>query len=170
MELRTDVYFSIGSNLGDRLSNLQNAVNEMAEHIGVVGSVSSVYESDPVGFESDDKFLNACVKAETILSPPEVLAAINRIEKKMGRLRNSDGSYASRTLDIDIIFFGQKVLAGDDLRIPHPRFTERLFVLLPLNDIDPHLTDPISGIAISQLLKRCKAPSGIRRTEQVLFI
>ncbi len=170
MELRTEVYFSIGSNLGDRLSNLQNAVNEIAKHTGEVSSVSPVYESDPVGFDCDEKFLNACVKVETTLSPPEVLAIINMIEKKMGRQRNSGIGYTSRTLDIDIIIFGQKVLARDDLHIPHPRFKERLFVLLPLNDIDPHLQDPLSGIAISQLLKSCKDLSGIKLTELSLFI
>jgi 2-amino-4-hydroxy-6-hydroxymethyldihydropteridine diphosphokinase len=170
MELRTAVYFSIGSNLGDRISNLRNAVHELSEHVGQVTNVSPVYESEPVGFESNDQFLNACVKVETELSPQEVLATIHRIENKMGRIRNPDGSYASRTLDIDIILYGQKVLSSHELRIPHPLYKDRLFVLLPLTDIDPHLIDPLSGIAISTLLKSCGDTSGISRTDEVLFI
>jgi 2-amino-4-hydroxy-6-hydroxymethyldihydropteridine diphosphokinase len=170
MELVTPVYFSIGSNVGDRLHYLQAAVQGISDTIGDVTAVSPVYESDPVGFQSNRKFLNACVKADTELSPHEVLSIINRIEKNAGRERNNNGTYTDRTLDIDIILFGQKVLASDDLKIPHPGYMDRLFVLLPLNDIDPHLSDPISEVAISQLLKSCNDTCGISLTDLRLFI
>ena len=165
-----EVYFSIGSNIGDRLNHLRNALEKLSLSIGDITAVSPVYESDPVGFESQEKFLNACVRLETLLSPFEVLATINHIERESGRERNNDGSYRDRTLDIDIILFGQKVLASEDLKIPHPNYTDRLFVLVPLNDINPHLTDPVSGVAISSLLKNCHDTSGITLTEHQLII
>lgn len=170
MELTTDVYFSIGSNIGDRLGFLRSAVEELSKHVGSVIAVSPIYESDPVGFESKDKFLNACVRLETVLSPHETLAAINRIEREFGRQRTNVPGYSDRTLDIDIILYGQKVFNDNYLTIPHPHFRDRLFVLLPLRDIDEHTIDPVSGVAISRLLKSCKDTSGIYCTDLRLFI
>lgn len=153
------VVLSLGSNLGDRYTTLQNAISTISSKIGKVTAESFIYESEALGFESKDRFLNMCVQVETKLTPLEILELINSIEKENGRVRNSNIEYTSRSLDIDIIFYNDLILELPALKIPHPRFTERLFVLVPLNDITSDLLDQRTFLNVEQLLVNCQDKS-----------
>lgn len=153
------VVLSLGSNLGDRYTTLQNAISTISSKIGKVTAESFIYESEALGFESKDRFLNMCVQVETKLAPLEILELINSIEKENGRVRNSNFEYSSRSLDIDIIFYNDLILDLPKLKIPHPRYTERLFVLVPLNDITSDLLDQRTFLNVEQLLVNCQDKS-----------
>lgn len=142
------VYLSLGSNLGDRKENLEKAL-ELLSHRLRVKSISSLYETEPVGNQMQPKFLNIAVKAETTLEPAGLLLLLKGIERKMGRLPGPKNS--PRTIDIDIILFDKSIVKTPNLTIPHPRFSERAFVLVPLQEIEPDAIDPVSRKSISQL-------------------
>lgn len=144
------VYLSLGSNLGDKKENLEKAL-ELLSHRLRIKSISSLYETEPVGNPSHPKFLNIAVKAETALEPSSLLLLLKGIERKMGRVPGPRN--APRTIDIDIIIHGDKVIKTPNLVIPHPRFSERAFVLVPLKEIEPQLKDPLTGKGIDTLIK-----------------
>ncbi len=147
-------YLSLGSNLGNREELLITAIALIKKRCGKVLSIGKIYETPPLGFESDSKFLNTCVKLQTILSPKELLIELQKIELDLGRVHKSGSGYQSRLIDIDIILMDDPMIISDDsLELPHPRFRDRLFVLLPLHDIDGSLIDPITGKSISELIK-----------------
>ena len=126
-------YLGIGSNLGDRLAHLQGAVDGLAATDGiVVVAVSAVFETDPIGPEQPD-YLNAVVAVDTTRSPRALLAACQRLEAHAERVR--EVRWGPRTLDVDIVFYGDDTVDEPDLRIPHPRWQERDFVLAPLSDL-----------------------------------
>jgi 2-amino-4-hydroxy-6-hydroxymethyldihydropteridine diphosphokinase len=152
MEISNIVYFSLGSNLGNRLSNLENALVEIKKSIGDIARCSSVYSTQAVGFESDADFLNICVKCYTKYNPDEVLTYIGIIEKELGRVRSKTERYSSRTIDIDIILFNEYHIQHKNLQIPHSEYQNRLFVLLPLIEISPELRDPRNNELISNCL------------------
>ncbi len=128
-------YLSIGTNLGDRSANISRAVRLLGR-AGTVLRQSSVIETEPEGFVSEHKFLNACVAIDTLLPPRELLAATQKIEKEMGRTEKSEnGKYKDRLIDIDILLYGNITFDDEDLHIPHPRMTERDFVMRPLGEI-----------------------------------
>ena len=129
-------YLGIGSNLGDRLANLQAAVDgiDAAEGVAVV-AVSPVYETDPVGGPEQGDFLNAVVAVETALSPRELLQLAQRLEAEAHRVRVE--KWGPRTLDVDVLLVGDEEVHEADLQIPHPRMWERGFVMVPLGDLDP---------------------------------
>lgn len=153
------VIFSLGSNQGNKSNYLEKALAEIEQRIGIISKKSFIYETEPVGFESNDSFLNACIEVKTILNPIEILAITQQIEFENGRLVKSLSGYASRTLDIDIIFFNALVLKSDTIQIPHPRYSERLFVLIPLCDIVPEFQDPRNALTITQLKSLCSDTS-----------
>ena len=153
------VIFSLGSNQGNKSNYLEKAVVEIEQRIGKISQKSFVYETEPVGFESNDSFLNACVEVNTILNPNEILSITQQIEIENGRSVKSLSGYTSRTLDIDIIFFNSLVLESETIQIPHPRYSERLFVLIPLCDIVPDLKDPTNTLTIKQLKAVCSDTS-----------
>jgi 2-amino-4-hydroxy-6-hydroxymethyldihydropteridine diphosphokinase len=129
----TRAYLGIGSNLGDRLANLQGAVDGLAATPGIeVVAVSRVYETDPIGPDQPD-YLNAAVAVDTTLSPRALLAVGQALEAAAGRVR--DVRWGPRTLDVDILWFGDEEVDEPDLQIPHPRWGERDFVLAPLCDL-----------------------------------
>lgn len=129
-------FLSLGSNLGDKKSNLQKAINMLGERAGEVLAVSSFIETEPWGFVSDNVFLNACVKIDTALTPQELLVATQKIEKALGRTHKSDGGqYSDRPIDIDILLYGDIVVDDENLKIPHPYMYERDFVTVPLKEI-----------------------------------
>ena len=162
MEIKHQVYLSLGSNLGDRLNNLNFAIDAI-ERIGEITKKSSIYECKAIGFESNDLFYNCCVEIQTSLTPFQLLKELNVIEKNAGRIRFNDGQYHSRNLDIDILFFQDKVINHEDLIIPHPKYHERNFVLIPLFEIGNELIDPKQLVSISQILSKCKDKSVLKK-------
>lgn len=151
--MRHTVYISLGSNLGDRHKIIEDAIVAIEREIGPVCRRSSLIETEPVGFISEHLFLNQVIEVSTILSPEELLQRTQDIERGLGRIQKSvDGGYQDRTCDLDIILYDDLVLSSDILKIPHPRFRHRRFVLIPLSEIAPEVIDPVSGKTISELL------------------
>lgn len=130
------VYLSLGSNLGDRKYEIKRAVELIGERIGAVERVSSLYETEPWGFSSDNMFVNAAVCVSTQLTPRALLEATQAIERDMGRTAKSvNGQYHDRTIDIDILLYDNIKVDEPDLKIPHPLMNERDFVMKPLKEI-----------------------------------
>ena len=153
MSRRTPVSVAIalGSNLGDRLSHLAFAVDQLRLHLTGL-RVSSWHQTDPVGVGPQPRFLNGALVGKTDLSARELLEELLRIERARGRERPYMG--AARTLDLDLVLYGDVTLDEPGLRVPHPRFRERLFVLKPLAEIAPDWRDPETGLTISDLLRK----------------
>lgn len=150
------VYLSIGSNMGDKLEMLKWACSEIEKKIGPLQKKSSVYETEPWGFETDERFFNQVVILATTMKAERVLVAAQAIEKKMGRETKHTGKrYSSRPIDIDIVYFGNYIVKTENLQIPHPRMTERLFVLVPLNEIASDLIHPEINKTTSELIEIC---------------
>ena len=141
----TRAYLGLGSNLGDRLGHLQRAVDALAATAGVtVVAVSSVWETAPVGGPAQADFLNAVVAIDTGLAPADLLAVARAVEQGEARVRTVH--WGPRTLDVDILLYGDERVDASDLEIPHPRMEERAFVLAPLHDVAPDRVDrPADG-------------------------
>lgn len=144
------VYLGLGSNLGDREAALREALRKLESPGLRLLRVSSVYETEPIGFSNQGWFLNLCAEMETTLFPKQLLQRTQRLEREMGRKRTvKDGP---RIIDIDILLYGNAVVDTDDLRIPHPRYRERRFVLAPLAELKPALRDPETGKSVTEML------------------
>jgi 2-amino-4-hydroxy-6-hydroxymethyldihydropteridine diphosphokinase len=148
------IFLGIGSNLGNRQENLNIALRRVREKVGNVLISSSVYETEPWGFDTDNQFLNMVVKAETEIGPSALLEVLLGIEKSMGRTRDSE-QYSSRIIDIDILFYDDLVVNTENLQIPHPNICERKFVLMPMAEIAPEFIHPELNRAVSYLLETC---------------
>ncbi len=134
------LYLSLGTNLGDRRSNLETALTHIAREVGTVISSSDVIETEPWGFDSSNSFLNMAVKVETLLQPLEVLHATQDIERQMGRSEKSvNREYKDRLIDIDLLLYDDIVMNTPELTIPHPLMYQREFVMKPLLQIAPEL-------------------------------
>jgi 2-amino-4-hydroxy-6-hydroxymethyldihydropteridine diphosphokinase len=154
------IYLGLGSNIGDRQANLEAALAGLPA-IGVrVTRASPVYETEPVDFTDQRWFLNLVVEAETELFPLQLLARLQRIERDLGRVRTV--AKGPRTLDIDILLYGQAVIQRPDLEIPHLRMAERRFVLAPLADLAPDLRHPVTRKTVRELLEAAP-PAVVRR-------
>lgn len=130
------VYLGLGSNLGNRKENIDEAMRMIGEEVGIVERRSSNIETEPWGFSSSNRFVNAAVRCLTALSPRELLMATQAIERKMGRTgKSKDGQYHDRIIDIDILMYDDITVNEADLKIPHPLMAEREFVLKPLKEI-----------------------------------
>lgn len=161
------VYLSIGSNLGDRISNIEKSFKLITEKIGEIVLSAPIYENPPIGFESTELFLNTCIGIETTLSPNQLLIKTQEIEIELGRTNKSTAqNYSSRIIDLDIIFYDELIIENKNLTIPHKHFRNRNFVLKPLNDITPDLRDPISGFTIQYLHTICKDKSELTLLNQ----
>ena len=146
------VCLSLGSNLGPRETYLRKALQALDKELGSLVKCSSFYETLPWGFSSDSLFLNAAACYDTLLSPEEVLAVTQQIEKSLGRKEKSrQGQYADRCIDIDILLYDDRVMQTPDMILPHPHMAERMFVLEPLAEIMPHLLHPQLRKTILQL-------------------
>ena len=129
------VYLGLGTNLGNKLENIKNALDALKKKFGEPILVSSIYKSDAWGFKSPDSFLNLVASYNIKLNPDEALDICLSIEKKLGRKERTGSGYESRIIDIDILFFGDLIINQNNLKIPHPLIKKRLFVLEPLIEI-----------------------------------
>ncbi|WP_446776744.1 2-amino-4-hydroxy-6-hydroxymethyldihydropteridine diphosphokinase [Macellibacteroides fermentans] len=145
------VYFSLGTNIGDKRNNMITAVALLSERVGNVLALSDLYETTPWGFLSENNFLNAALMMETTLSPCEILAITQEIERVMGRTQKSDGEYHDRVIDIDILLYDDWVIDTPLLTLPHPLMHQRSFVLGPLSEIAHTCIHPVLKRSIGEL-------------------
>lgn len=155
-------FLQLGTNQGEKFINLENALNLINEEIGMVISSSSIYETEPWGYEDKETFLNQIIKIGTQHNPEIVLAKCMDIENRLGRIRTKSG-YEPRTIDLDILFYGNSIINKNNLQIPHPRLHERKFVLIPLCDIAPDFNHPIFKNTIQKLLENCTDKGWVKK-------
>jgi len=154
------VYLSLGSNVGDRKLNLEKALQLLSRWLQIE-QVSSLYETEPMGYVEQPYFLNAVCCAQADIGPLQLLSLIKGIETSLGRVPSFPN--APRSIDVDILFYDSLVMETPELTIPHPRIEERAFVLIPLLELDATLVHPISGERISDLVARVHGKEGVKK-------
>jgi len=154
------IYIALGSNLGDRAANLVRAIDALNSASIRVVRQSSLYITEPVEAPGQGRFLNAVVEAETSLLPLQLLHALLKIERELGRRRITP--HGPRSIDLDLLFYGSSVMRSKELEVPHPRMTERRFVLIPLAQIAPELRHPVLHKSVAQLLAETPDRSEVR--------
>lgn len=156
-------YVGLGSNLGDRAGNLLLAVRGLLEASFAVQRLSAIYETEPVGIESDLDFLNMAAEVQVShISAAQMMARMLRIEYLLGR-RRSETEKIPRTVDLDLLFYGAAQSATEFLNLPHPRLHLRKFVLVPMNEIAPHVVHPVLQKTIQEILAACEDGSAVKR-------
>jgi deoxyguanosine kinase len=155
MKSQHQVILSLGTNQGLKLENIEHCIELLHNEVGTISKVSSLYESDSWGFESDS-FYNCIVVMHTNLPATKLLKKILKVESKMGRVRENTAEYKSRIIDVDIIAFDNEVIEEENLQIPHPLLHKRLFVLLPLQELISNWMHPKNNYSITELLKNCE--------------
>lgn len=156
------VFLSLGSNLGDRLSNIQQAVSQLAmsEKVKIL-KTSSFYETEPWGNKNQEWFLNAALALDTELSCDELLYLCQNIEVQLGRIRNKNDKWTQRAIDIDILMYDDELIAKPDLIIPHPYMHKRAFVLVPMLEVKSDLVHPVFKKTISELYDELDNPEDV---------
>ena len=167
MKIQRLTYLSLGSNQGRKLNNLQEAIYEIAESIGAIHKISSVYKSDSWGFKGND-FYNICIAVSTYLPPEELLKNILNIETKLGRKREQNNKYTNRKIDIDILLFDDEIVFSKNIIIPHPRMLDRKFVLVPLAEIAGNTLHPIEKKTLTICLNNTIDTSEIHKISSKL--
>jgi len=155
------VYLGLGSNVGDREAQLQEALGKLEAPDLRLQRVSSVYETEPIGLREQAWFLNLAAEFRTDLFPKQLLHRIQRVERELGRKRVVLNG--PRTIDIDILLYGNAVINAGELTVPHPRYRERRFVLEPLAELNPSLRDPVTGRSVAELLRDLRGQAVRRR-------
>jgi 2-amino-4-hydroxy-6-hydroxymethyldihydropteridine diphosphokinase len=149
-------YLLLGSNMDDRLAHLKNAQSEIAKRIGTIQGTSSYYESQAWGDTLQENYWNICLEVSTELTAEDVLATALSIEDALGRVRTTQ--WAARTIDIDVLFYGENVIKTKDLEVPHPRIQERNFVLIPMMELNGDFVHPVLQLPIDELFFECNDP------------
>ena len=158
-------YLSIGSNMGDRLKIFQKAIQLLGKDDRIkIETVSSIYETDPVGYTNQACFLNAVIKISTCLHAEELLQVCLSIEKELGRKREIH--WGPRTLDLDILLYNQENIETESLIVPHPRMQERAFVIIPMMELDPNIKLPNVNVALDDILNQIPDKEGVRLWKQ----
>jgi len=156
------LFLLLGGNLGDKAAIFATARNRLQEELGTITEVSSVFETEPWGFDSDDMFWNQVVVIETGLTPTQVLVQTKAIELELGRIRKA-ARYTSRLIDIDLLFYDDLVFHEADLELPHPRMIDRRFVLEPLAEVAGEFVHPVFKLSIYTLLEECSDQLTVKR-------
>ncbi len=164
MKIQRTTYLSLGTNQGNTLSNLQKACDEIAQKVGRIVQISSVYKTASWGFKSDD-FLNVCIEVSTNLTPEKLLKTVLEIETAMGRKRGVAEKYQARIIDIDVLLFDDEIIFYENLKVPHPSMLDRKFVMVPLTEIAPNMKHPIAKKTILICLQSCDDASDIEKTD-----
>lgn len=157
------IYLLLGSNLGAKFSSLEIARNKLKKSLGPIVKQSSLYETDAWGVIDQPSYLNQVIQIDTKCSPQELLFSILQIEKEMGRIREE--RWQSRTIDIDILFYHAEILDSEKLQIPHPRFHERNFALIPMMEIAPTFVHPVFQKSITELMNSSPDNLTVKRIE-----
>ena len=156
----SDVFLGLGTNLGDRLQNLRDCQTALTELAPIVAR-SSLYESEAWGYTEQASFLNMALLVQTRQSPLDFLRTLKDLERQLGRIESF--RWGPRLIDIDILFFGERIVAYPQLRIPHPYLHQRAFVLMPLAEIAPTLVHPLFNCTVQALLDKLPDSQGVRR-------
>ena len=154
MKIQRITYVSLGTNQGDKLENLQKAIDLIANEVGAIQKIASVYKTPSWGFKGED-FYNTCLKISTYQAPEKLLQSLLNIEKKIGRVRSNLPEYQNRIIDIDVLLFDDEIIFSRTLTVPHPKMLLRKFVLMPLNEIASTLIHPIEKKKIEVCLQHC---------------
>ncbi|MFC7394755.1 2-amino-4-hydroxy-6-hydroxymethyldihydropteridine diphosphokinase [Scopulibacillus cellulosilyticus] len=161
MEEASVAYIGLGSNMGDRHGYLYQALKKLDDNPGIdITSCSSIYETEPYGPVEQNEFLNMAIEVRTSLSPEELLKVCQTIEYSLGRKR--DIHWGPRTIDLDILLYNRENIKMENLKVPHPELSKRLFVLTPLKEINAELTVPHMNKSIEQLYENLKSEEGVR--------
>ncbi len=159
------IYLLLGGNIGNRASYLKMAAEKISMLIGKITGKSSVYETEPWGFRHETPFFNQLLITDTRLEPDTLLKALKAIEDKLGRIR-SDKEYSARTIDIDILFYNDRIIRQSNLIIPHPELHKRRFALEPLAEVNPTLVHPVFKRTVADLLSECADNSSVRKLQK----
>lgn len=158
-----EVYVGLGSNIGDKVGYIQQAYKLLNDTEGItVISSSSLYETEPYGYKDQEWFVNAVLKIETDLEPYKLLFEFNRIERQLGRLRRPEIiQWGPRTIDLDILFYDNLIIAEDNLQIPHAGVHQRAYALVPMLEIAPDLVHPVTGETITEIHNNLPDPEEV---------
>ena len=167
MDLYKKYHVSIGSNIGDRLENIQSSLDLIHSRIASLTGISCIYESESIGFDGDD-FYNICASFFSNISPHIVMQQLLEIEKTLGRNRSDETKYISRIIDIDILLIEDLVIDSEELKVPHPEMCNRRFVMEPLIEIDPNLIHPVSKVSLKEIYEAFDQSQKIQKKDLVL--
>lgn len=160
------IFLLLGSNLGDKVQNLETAIEKLSEKGVILTDYSSVYETAPWGNLNQDWFLNMVIRVDTVQTPEELLRTCQRIELEMGRVRIE--KWGARMIDIDLLFYDNAHLETQELTLPHPGIPDRRFTLEPMSELAPQELHPVSLLSIKELLQHCHDTSACRKTDLLL--
>ena len=167
MKIQRITYLSLGTNQGNKLENLQNAINLIDDRVGAILKISSIYSTPSWGFKGDD-FYNICIKISTFLQPEVLMTSLLEIENELGRLRSSEDGYQNRNIDLDILLYDDQTIFTKTLIVPHPKMLQRMFVMIPLAEIAATTFHPIEKKQISVCSQNCNDNSEITLIKEKL--
>jgi 2-amino-4-hydroxy-6-hydroxymethyldihydropteridine diphosphokinase len=168
MKIQRITYLSLGSNQGNKLENLQKAVDYISDEIGAIKKIASLYKTASWGYEGQD-FYNTCIQVSTYLQPEILMQRLLDIEKRMGRFRGDSDTYNDRIIDLDILLFDDEIIFSESLIIPHPRMLDRKFVMVPLVEIAKNVIHPVAKKQLHICLEICTDDTEIKKTDESLI-